>query len=61
MAEELVPMTKDGKEIQVHPLAVEDHKQLGWMVMEAAPVAEKSVAAPKAPSGKNIAKKDADE
>lgn len=32
---DLVEMTKDGETIKVSPLCVEDHKSLGWVVVEA--------------------------
>lgn len=34
MANDFIKMTKDGETIDVHPLAVENHKQLGWVVVE---------------------------
>lgn len=46
MADKLVAMTKNGETIHVHPLAVEDHKSLGWKVVEAQPVDEKVVPVP---------------
>jgi hypothetical protein len=41
---ELIKMEKDGEVIEVHPLAMEDHKSLGWKVVgeadaDAAPAA----------------------
>lgn len=33
MADELIEVTKDGETIRVHPLALEDHKRLGWKVV----------------------------
>lgn len=30
---QLIKMTKDGAEIEVSPLTVENHKQLGWKVV----------------------------
>ena len=35
MAKTFVKMTKDGETIEVSPLVVENHKQLGWKVVEA--------------------------
>ena len=32
--DEFIKMTKDGEIIEVHPLAVENHKQLGWTVVK---------------------------
>jgi hypothetical protein len=56
MAENLVKMHKDGKHLDVHPLVVEEHKALGWNVVEEekakepkAPVAPKEPKEPKAP------------
>ena len=40
MADRLVPMKKDGQTITVHPLAVEDHKSLGWKVVGEEPAGE---------------------
>jgi predicted fused transcriptional regulator/phosphomethylpyrimidine kinase len=34
MADKFVKMTKDGETIEVHPSVVEDHKHLGWKVVE---------------------------
>ena len=34
MSDQFVKMTKDGETIQVSPLVVEDHKSLGWKVVE---------------------------
>jgi hypothetical protein len=36
MAEKFVKVTKDGETIEVSPLVVEDHKRLGWKVVEEA-------------------------
>jgi len=55
MADEFVKMSKGDETIDVHPLAVEDHKRLGWVVVideaakaaESAPAAEKSKASAK--------------
>lgn len=38
MADELIEVTKDGETIRVHPLALEDHKRLGWVVVGEAEV-----------------------
>lgn len=40
MADEFIKVTKDGETIEVHPLALEDHKRLGWKVVEAEPEVE---------------------
>ena len=42
MADELIPMSKDGETIAVHPSCVADHQSLGWVVAVAAetPAAE---------------------
>jgi hypothetical protein len=52
MVKTFVKMTKDGETIEVSPLVVENHKQLGWKVVEAkaevnaeAKAAEKKAAA----------------
>lgn len=34
MADIYVEMSKDGKTIVVHPGTLENHKQLGWMVVK---------------------------
>jgi hypothetical protein len=39
MAEQLISMTKDGETINVNPVCVEDHKRLGWTVVEPESVA----------------------
>lgn len=59
MAEELVTMTKNNETIHVHPLAVEDHKSLGWKIVEAQPAVEKPVE--KKADGKAAKKADAAE
>ena len=51
MADKLVAMTKNGETIHVHPLAVEDHKSLGWKVVEDQPVDEKVIHVPAAEGG----------
>lgn len=33
-ASQFVAMKKDGETIEVNPLCVEDHKKLGWKVVE---------------------------
>jgi hypothetical protein len=45
---ELVKMRKDGKEIEVSPLTVKDHKSLGWVVVGEDPTAAAPADAPKA-------------
>jgi hypothetical protein len=49
MADIYVEMTKDGKNIIVHPATVANHKQLGWAVVkEGVPLkGEKKETAPK--------------
>ena len=37
---EFIKMTKDGETIEVSPLVVEDHKHLGWKVVEETAKAE---------------------
>ena len=32
---EFIKVTKDGEVIEIHPLALADHKRLGWTVVEA--------------------------
>ncbi len=36
MADKFVKMIKEGETIEVSPLVVEDHKKLGWKVVEEA-------------------------
>ncbi len=36
MADKFIKMTKEGETIEVHPSVVEDHKRLGWKIVEAA-------------------------
>ena len=50
MAGEFVKMTKDGEEIEVFPSLMDEHKALGWKVVEKAP--EKAVANTDATAGK---------
>lgn len=38
--DELILVEKDGEQIRVHPLALEDHKRLGWKVVEKESAAE---------------------
>jgi hypothetical protein len=55
---EFIKITKDGETIEVHPLTLEDHKHLGWKVVEAPAEVEAPAAAqpePK-PEGKKLAK-----
>jgi hypothetical protein len=35
MSEKFVSMKKEGETIEVHPSVVENHKQLGWKVVDA--------------------------
>jgi hypothetical protein len=37
MAEKLIKVEKDGEMIEISPLTLENHKQLGWKVVEAEP------------------------
>lgn len=54
MADKLLPMTKDGETITVHPLAVEDHKSLGWKVVGEVPAEAAALAEADAkPEGKS--------
>lgn len=46
----LVKMEKDGKQIEVSPLVVADHKSLGWQVVGKDPTAAEP--APEAPEKK---------
>lgn len=39
-SDELILVEKDGEQIRIHPLALEDHKRLGWKVVEAEVPAE---------------------
>lgn len=32
--DEMILVEKDGEHIRIHPLALEDHKRLGWKVVE---------------------------
>lgn len=34
MTQELIPVEKDGEYIEVNPVALEQHKQLGWKETE---------------------------
>lgn len=64
---EFVKMTKDGETIEVSPLTVENHKLLGWVVVEEAEAAQPAEAAaveetepepePKKPVGRASRKK----
>lgn len=57
MADKFVKMTMEGETIEVSPLAVEDHKSLGWKVVdEGAPAKAEEVAA-EAPAPKKTTKK----
>jgi hypothetical protein len=38
-SDELILVEKDGEQIRVHPLALANHKQLGWKVVGEAPAA----------------------
>lgn len=40
MAEQLVLMRKGEETMYVHPLCVEEHKGLGWVVVDEAPTAK---------------------
>ena len=31
--DEFIKVTKDGETIEIHPLALDDHKRLGWKVV----------------------------
>jgi hypothetical protein len=67
MDDKLILVEKDGERIEIHPLALENCKQLGWKVVEekpqvsnvgkppeapAAPTKEPKAPAPKAKAGK---------
>lgn len=41
-----IKMTKEGETIEVHPSVVEDHKRLGWKVVEPEPVQDEPAAQP---------------
>ncbi len=36
MADKFIKITKEGETIEVHPSVVEDHKRLGWKIVEEA-------------------------
>lgn len=50
MDEQLIPVTKGGEVIEVHPSTLADHKRNGWVEAPAAPAADESTA-PKARKG----------
>jgi hypothetical protein len=50
MADEFVKMEKDGEIIYVSPLCVQDHRRLGWKVIEDVLINE----VPPAPARKSI-------
>lgn len=53
MSEELILVEKDGAQIRVHPGTLENHKQLGWMVVEeTAKAASEETPEPKKGKGK---------
>jgi hypothetical protein len=55
---ELVKMHKDGQHLNVHPLVVDEHKALGWNVVEEeTPKEPKVPAAPKEPKAPDASKK----
>jgi hypothetical protein len=45
---EFIKMTKEDETIEVHSSVVEDHKRLGWKVVESEPVQAEPVAQPAA-------------
>ena len=50
MSDELILIEKDGERIRVHPGTLENHKQLGWTVVEEAAEPAAVAAAPAAAS-----------
>lgn len=54
--DEFIEVEKDGEHIWVHPLALEDHKRLGWKVVETEAVAAETEDAPES-EGKEPGKK----
>lgn len=62
MTKKFVKMTKDGETIEVSPLVVEDHKSLGWKVVEekAETETEEDKAAKKKAAAEAKAKKEAE-
>jgi len=64
MAEKFIKITKDGETIQVHPSVVDDHKRLGWQVVETKsepePESEEDKAAKKKAAAEVKAKKEAE-
>jgi len=59
MAEEFVKMIKEGETIEVHPSVVEDHKRLGWKIVEEAQAEVKTEAEVKAKAKKKKAEAEA--
>ena len=59
MADKFVKITKDGETIEVSPLVVEDHKRLGWKVVEESQAEKPKAEKPKAEKPK--AEKPADD
>lgn len=48
MSDKLILVEKDGQQISIHPGTLENHKQLGWIVVDEAPSAPEPKAAPAA-------------
>ena len=56
--DELILVEKDGEQIRIHPLALEDHKRLGWKVVEEKAAATEAEAEPKGKAAKGKAAKE---
>ncbi len=59
MADKFVKMTKEGETIDVHPSVVEDHKRLGWKIVEEAQAEAKTDEEVKAEAKKKKAEAEA--